>query len=194
MIAAYVLMYLALQEPKLSEGEQRAVDRLAALGGSVRVEPEKPNGYEIWVDFEGKATDEAFAVVGSLRHVTAFRPMGGGFSDRGLRALIGHPRLWLLVARSNVMTDASLEPISRISGLKKLDIMGATLTSKGLSKLQRLSKLERLFLYGSTLTDGDCAPLMKLNWLNELVVPKTISPTTLGALRKALPKAKVSSI
>ena len=169
MAPVLALVWLTLQTPTLTEGEQRAVARLTAIGGSVRVEPEKPNGHEIWIDFEGKATDEAFELVASLSNVTAFRPMGGGFTDRGLRALIGHPRLWLLVARSDKMNDASLEPISRISGLKKLDIMGAKLTARGLAKLERLTKLERLFLYASSVSDRDCEPLKKLTWLGQQV-------------------------
>lgn len=194
MVAFCTLILLNLQEPQISPSERRAIDRLEALGASVRVEEEKPTGYEIWIDFQDKATDEALELAASLKQLTTLRPMGGGFTDRGLRAFANHPRLWLLVVRSDKLNDASLEPISRISGLKKLDIMGAKLTTVGLNRLVRLKKLERLFLYGSQITDRDMEPLKKLTWLAQLMVPDTTSAATLAALRKALPKADISSI
>ena len=194
MVALSALVWLTIQDPKISPSERRTIDRLETLGASVRVEAEKPAGYEIWIDFQDRATDEALELAASLKELTALRPMGGGFSDRGLRAFANHPRLWLLVVRSDKLSDASLEPISRISGLKKLDIMGAKLTSVGLDRLVRLKKLERLFLYGSKFSDRDMEPLKKLTWLAQLMVPDTTSRATLAALKKALPKADISSI
>ena len=193
MLALCTLGCVLLQEPQVSATERRTIDRLEALGASVRVEAEKPGGHEIWIDFQGKASDEALKLAASLKELTALRPLGGGFTDRGLGALSSHPRLWLLVARSDKMNDASVEPISRITGLKKLDIMGAKLTSIGVGKLVRLKNLERLFLYASEVQDRDLEPLKKLIWLNQLVVPKSTSAATLSALQKALPKTDVSS-
>jgi hypothetical protein len=128
---------------------------------------------------------------------------GNKLTDRALTVLHALPALEVLdlsgVQRTDsglwsiAMTDAAVEPIASLQGLRRLYLGAAAPSGAALAKLTALRRLEILDLHGSKRVGDDAiATLTRVRSLRWVDLDKT-AVTARGAvrLRAALPRATV---
>ncbi|MCA9144659.1 MAG: hypothetical protein H6823_08165 [Planctomycetaceae bacterium] len=110
---------------------------------------------------------------GEVTMITAIAPRG--FTDHELRLLKAFPRLYMLTVAGEDVTDAGIEALAEVKGLRHLFLSRTSVTDKGLAKLATLPKLEMLNIGSAKITaDGlrtlkDSRSLQTLG-LNEVVL------------------------
>ncbi|HRI44291.1 MAG TPA: hypothetical protein PLL78_06965 [Fimbriimonadaceae bacterium] len=174
--------------------QSRALDRVRAAGGAVRIEPPANKGYEIWIDFESPVEDVDLVPLRGLRRLTALRILGGGFGDAGVALITNVPDLWLLVLRSDRIGEKGVRSVAKITTLRKLDLIGPTLSRQSLAEIAKLPKLEQLYLYGAKLREADLQVLSGLRQIKTLMLPKSVSEKGIAELARRLPKASVTRL
>lgn len=169
----------------------QAAERIKAPGREVQVS-DAEGKWQIWLDIPTRTNDSVFNGLAGTKGLGALRALGGGFSDKAVAKLKNLPDLEVLVLISDRVSDASLEPISKLKTLKKLDLNRARLTDKGLKKLKSLPKLERLYLYNAVISDPHLDQLKEFKRLKVLDLPDTVSTSKLDEIRMALPDTQVT--
>lgn len=181
-----VWLPIFLLATQVSEGDRAKLDALRALGADVRIE-----GDESWIDFDRSVTDVQLKGLEGLQSLTALRILKGNPTDAFVGSLSKCPRLWLLVVKSDRLTDGAAVKIANLAGIKKLDFMGAKLGTKGLKALAQAPKLEQLYLHGAKLMPGSLDSLKSARHLIDLTLPKNYPEAEIEALRRALPKVRI---
>ncbi len=186
-----VALLLFAAQAGLSEIEQRKIDALGASGASIRVQVDDRGSPEVWVDFNKKISDPALRPLRNFAQVTTLRILNGDISDAGLDHLVGVDRLWLLVIKSDRLTDGAALRVSKIKSIRKLDFMGAQLSKRGLGAIAKMAALEQLYLHGARLSEGATKSLRGMTRLRDLTVPKSLPATEFTELKRALPKVRI---
>ena len=106
------------------------------------------------------------------------------------------PTLTKLVLNNNKeLTDAALDPILAMPGLKKLYLVETGITDAGLAKLKDHPGLEILSVVGTGVTDAAAASFQAMPALKELFVAGTkIGDDALRALKTAKPDLKIDRL
>jgi len=177
---------------QLTLQEQTKIDALRASGADVRIERPIEGRPEIWVDFPKSIEDRALVPLSDCPSLTVLRILEGHVTDAGLKSLKNVPRLWLVVIKSERVTDQGCRVLSRLPALRKLDLMGARLSAAGLGALSSVQTLRELYLHGARLRSTSLTPLLTMTHLERLSLPKQISASDMGRIRRALPKTQVS--
>lgn len=190
MFGGAALLLFAAQAG-LSEIEQRKIDALGASGASIRVQVDDRGSPEVWVDFNKKIADDALRPLRNFTRVTTLRILSGDITDAGLDHLVGVDRLWLLVLKSDRLTDGAALRVSKLKSIRKLDFMGAQLSKRGLGAIAKMPALEQLYLHGARLSEGATKSLRGMTRLRDLTVSKNLPPTEFAELKRALPKVRI---
>lgn len=177
---------ILLLATQVTESDRAKLDALRAVGADVRIE-----GDETWIDFNRSVTDVQLRKVEGIQSLTALRILGGNPTDSFVASLSSCPRLWLLVVKSDRLTDLAAERVSKLPGIKKLDFMGAKLSRKGLKALAQAPKLEQLYLHGARLQPDSIASLKGAAHLIDLTLPLEYPKGEVEGLRRALPKVRI---
>ena len=96
-----------------------------------------------------------------------------GITDDELARLVDVPNLEELVVRERQITDASLVPISKLTGLKSLRLERTSITDAGLAQLVGLTNLESLWVSSPHVTDAGLEHISKLKKLKSLMIDET---------------------
>ncbi len=187
---------MLLQAPaELSREELRVKERIQPVGGTVAwVSPDSSESDAPWmlsVDIENKGKAFDCTKIQSLKRLGALRILGGRTEGWSLSVLAQLPRLELLVVTGNGLADAELKRIGRCKVLTKLDIGGNQISAKGLAAI---SPVRTLFLYNTKISDADLVPLGTMVFLDQLVLPVSVTPGGMQLLARQLPEKSVSRL
>lgn len=150
--------------------------------------------WELCVDVNNKGMQLDLNLLSTLERLKALRIFGGTIERSSLKVLARLPQLHLFVVTEFELQNDDLRSFRGCRRLAKLDIGGREISAAGLKHLVGVRSLRRLFLYNTAIRDADLAPLQGMTFLEQVVLPKTISDTALSALITALPKARVSQL
>lgn len=181
-----VWLPIILLVTQVSGGDQAKLDALRAVGADVRIE-----GDEAWIDFYRPVSDAQLEGLQGIQSLTALRILKGNPTDAFVGSLAKCPRLWLLVVKSERLTDRAAVRIAKLAGIKKLDFMGAKLSRRGLAALAQAPKLEQLYLHGARLERGSIDALRGARLLTDLTLPEGYPKSEIDALRQAMPKVRI---
>jgi len=167
-----------------TEAEQKAIQAIEKLGGSVRQIAQNDDRLE--VDFHlqpGSLTDDQLATLKDLKKVIHLHLGNTNITDRGLTQLAGLTTLTELHLEKTKITDAGLKSLANLSELSYLNLYGTGVTDAGLVHLKGLSKLKHLYLWQTKVTPAGVNDLRKAlpgldaNTGPDLEVPKTAPET-----------------
>ena len=118
-----------------------------------------------------------------------------GEREASVRALSGSSRLQHLkfMLSTPRVTDAWLEHISRISGLRTLKIGSKRFTDTGVACLARLTRLENFYISAEKATDDGFSFLSDLNCLRKLIVSGHIDGTCIVDIASNLTHLSMAS-
>lgn len=154
-------------------------------------------GRVVMVVENGLGSDEVLAAVGRLSQV---EELNLGFTapvtDAGLAHLqnLGHLR-WaaLCFKESPKVTDAGLDHIGRMPGVRYLDVMGTSVSDAGMESVARLSELRELSLWRTRVGDAGLVKLANLRDLEMIDLRETrVTDAGVKRLQEALPKLKIT--
>ncbi len=132
----------------------RAIAAVEDLGGTVRVDAERPDQPVVAVNLTCTATtDDRLTLLQDLPDVRTLNLGGTAITDAGLAHLEGLPRLQELYLPDTAITDAGLVHLKRLTSLHELDLSATRVTDEGLKALQGLTQLHDLFLGACRVTD-----------------------------------------
>jgi internalin A len=120
--------------------------------------------------------------------------LGTRMTDAGVASMAGMHSLRKLVLSFTKISDASLYFIQAMPRLNLLMLDGTAVTDEGLSYILKLPSLSALYLNGTHITDNATRCLTQMTQLRVLAVGQQLSPDSVGLLRKALPKCRISAI
>jgi uncharacterized membrane protein/mono/diheme cytochrome c family protein len=101
--------------------------------------------------------------------------------------------VWLKLDNT-VITDATMDEISRLSSLTRLQLSNTGITDKGLIKLQSLEQLQSLNLVGTKVTAQGITQLGKLKKLKNLYLYRTgVNNNEWPLLQKTFPATQIDS-
>jgi DnaJ-domain-containing protein 1 len=80
---------------------------------------------------------------------------------------------WLVAARCPEVNDDQLRHVVRLTGLRTLDLSGASVTDLGIGLLASLTDLLELNLLGTPITDAAMRPISRLSKLQSLGLAET---------------------
>ncbi|HWB24973.1 MAG TPA: c-type cytochrome domain-containing protein [Chitinophagaceae bacterium] len=101
--------------------------------------------------------------------------------------------IWLKINGTNI-NDSSLQIVSQLTGLTRLDISRTNITDKGLASLQTLQALQYLNLVGTNITAEGLMQLKGLKKLHSLFVYQTgINKSAYAQLRTSFPKTSIDT-
>lgn len=192
---AIALTSLLQSAPKLDAIEARVQELLKPIGGELSwVTPESPSFGDEWVlclDIDNKGRSFDCSSLAPLKRLYALRILGGRVSEQGLSTLASLPKLGLLVVTGEGVTDRGLLKISKCKSIYKLDVAGNHVSKNGLNSISNMKSLRRVFFYGTKIQDSDISALSKMTFLNELVLPETVSIAARNKLAEALPTTDI---
>ncbi len=96
----------------------------------------------------------------------------------------------LKVSTQVTIDDAWVEAISRLAGLRHLEIAGDRITDAGLAPLAKLTQLEELRITSRQVTDAGLRHLHPLTGLKTLGFLASVSDAGVASIQAALPKLK----
>ncbi|TAH08986.1 MAG: hypothetical protein EAZ13_01365 [Sphingobacteriia bacterium] len=101
--------------------------------------------------------------------------------------------IWLKLANTN-LTDKTLQGITQLSNLTKLDLSNTAITNNGIQYLNTLTQLRYLNLVGTSTTSTALLQLTKLNKLQSLYLYKTgIIAKNIPAIASLFPAAIIDT-
>ncbi|OJU63202.1 MAG: hypothetical protein BGO01_11295 [Armatimonadetes bacterium 55-13] len=188
---------MSLQSPPdFTPAELHVKEQLQSVRGAmVWVSPDPRESKDKWVlsvDIENKGRNFDCTMIKPLNRLYALRILGGNTVRKSLAVLPRLPKLDLFVATGTGLDDADLIHIGKCKSLNKLDIGGEHVSGAGLKQISGVRTLRRLFLYNTKIKDADLAPLEKMTFLDQLVLPKTVTEGALEALAHKLKHTQVS--
>ncbi|VTT96468.1 Putative regulatory subunit (Fragment) OS=Gemmata sp. Wa1-1 PE=4 SV=1: LRR_6 [Gemmataceae bacterium] len=137
-------------------------------------------------------TSEGLIALAESRTISDLWIEGTPMTDAAASALAGMEKLDRIHAVGCNVTDAQCKALSLSHSLTKVGVSGPQITDKAAEHFTRNPRVVQLSFLNSGLTDWSY-PVLKgmkqLTWLN--VTGSRITPTGVGALRKALPKCQV---
>lgn len=194
MIGICILLLMQVG-PEFDRAELAAQKALAPMNGSLKwVVPDPRESKDDWVlslDVENKGKTFDVSVVQPLKRLYALRILGGRVEEKSLVTLAGLPRLGLLVITGDGVTDKGLRLIAKCRKINKLDVSGPKISAFGLRPLAKMTNLRRVFFYNTKLKDADLKPFETMTFLDQLVLPDTVSPGALQSLANKLPKTQI---
>lgn len=101
--------------------------------------------------------------------------------------------VWLRLDKAAI-NDETMDNISKLTSLTKLQVNNTAITDKGLAKLQSLEQLQSLNLVGTKITAHGVMQLEKLKKLKNLYLYQTgVNNNEWTLLQKAFPAAQIDS-
>ncbi len=129
-----------------------------------------------------------------LHAISTLRMENSHLTDAGIEPLSRAIRLTDLTIAGSRITDAGLDHLASLTSLRCLRLDRSAITDAGLARLKSLRSLETLSLTETKLTDSSVETLAGFPSLTSLDLGQSgISPAGIERLRKALPKARISS-
>ena len=97
--------------------------------------------------------------------------------------------------RDTKITDADLEDLKGLKGLRNLNLTGTKITDAGLKELKELKGLQELNLSETKITDAGLKDLKELKGLQKLNLSHAkITDAGLKDLKQALPKTSIQPV
>jgi acetyl esterase/lipase len=151
------------------------VGRLESLG--VQIMPILPGpasaGYTQVFAEGSRLRDEDLKALGAVEHLEVLKLDATGVTDAGLEHLSGLTGLrWLYLERTRI-TDAGLRALKPLRALTILDVAGTAAGDAGLERIARLESLAGLDLTGTRVTDAGLRSLAPLGQLEVLRLSRT---------------------
>lgn len=129
-----------------------------------------------------------------LHAIWALEMENSHLTDAGVAPLSGNTRLRDLTIPGSRITDAGLDHVASLTSLSRLVLDRSAITDAGLARLKPLKSLSVLSLTETELTDSSVETLTGFPSLTSLELDRSgISPAGIERLKKALPKARISS-
>ncbi len=137
-------------------GEQeRAVQAIKKLGGTVTQDEKAPGRPVIGVRLDGSTlTDAGLKELAGFKQLQSLSLSGTKVTDAGLKQLAGLTQLQTLMLECTNVTDAGLKELATLTQLHWLYLEGTTVTDTGLNELAVLKQLQVLSLEGTKVTDA----------------------------------------
>jgi len=145
-----------------TEADQKAIQAIEKLGGSVRQIAQNDDRLE--VDFHlqpGSLSDDQLAILKDLKKLIHLHLGNTNITDRGLAYLTGLTTLTELHLEKTKITDAGLKSLANLNALEYLNLYGTSVTDAGLVYLKGLSKLKHLYLWQTKVTPAGVNDLRK---------------------------------
>jgi Leucine-rich repeat (LRR) protein len=157
-----------------------------------------------WLDIGwAQITDTGLDHLTSLTHLGSLTMGGNKLTDTSLQFLRQMPQIEYLDIGgqqrtdsglwSVLLTDAGMQAIASVTGLRELSLTGTAVTTHGLALLQPLPKLERLTLQGCRRLHDDAiaalSGLSHLRWLD--LKDSGISKDAVARIRSVLPNCEL---
>jgi beta-lactamase regulating signal transducer with metallopeptidase domain/Leucine-rich repeat (LRR) protein len=149
--------------------------------------------------FNAKLGNESLVAIGQLESLEVLRLMGNqtaeatglkaigdlpqmrelslwiqGWDGKGLEHLAKLPKLeQLALSHSKLLDDAALAPLVALTGLKSLELNGASIEGHGLAPFTTLKRLESLALSDNPIDDAGAAAVARLTSIQQLDLSNT---------------------
>ena len=152
-----------------AESEQKAIQAIEAVGGTVReiaqnddrLEVAYPREFSIPIEGQAPLTDEHLAILKDLPKIVHLRLGSTSVTDQGLSHLEGLPNLTRLHLEKTKITDVGLKHLGNLKNLTYLNLYATEISDTGLLHLKNLSKLKKLYLSQTKVTKAGVADLQK---------------------------------
>jgi hypothetical protein len=133
----------------------------------------------------GPGSARALRDLGACDELAALSANGSDVDDATLRSIaLCRPLRWLYVAES-LVTDRTLDVVSHLPNLEKLDVSDTDVTETGIRKLAGCHALHTLHLDGTRVSDDAVAALATLPNLQHLSLSRTrVTDASLQSLLK----------
>ena len=177
------------------EAEDKAVEAVKKLGGSVTRDDKAEGKPVVVVDLSGtQVTDAGMQELAPLKGLKKLVLGSAKVTDAGLKKLAALKGLQTLDLTGTKVTDEGLKELAPLKGLEELVLNNTQVTGAGLRELAPLTGLHTLFLtYCEGVTDAGLKDLAGLKGLKELILLNSTEVTAAGVaeLKKALPDCKI---
>jgi Leucine-rich repeat (LRR) protein len=148
-------------------------------------------GHVVAVGLYDRASDAELVQVGKLRRLSQLNLLGSHVTDAGLEHLQGITGLKALYLSKTAVGDAGLRHL-RLTHVRWLSLQESAVSDAGLAQLEGLTTLEWLSLLGTRISDAGLAHLRGLTSLNELILDGTsVTDAGVKELQQTLPKLKI---
>jgi internalin A len=190
-----LLAGLLLAAPLLlaDEAEDRAVEGVKKLGGTVERDDKSPAHPVVRVYLTGSSVGDAS--LKGLTKLVSLRTLGltdTGVTDGGLKDLADLSNLEELNLGFTKVTDAGLKDLAKFKKLRTLSLFYTNVTDDGLADLANLKSLKSLDLLGTSVTDAGLKKLTALKGLQTLNLHNTrATDAGVADLQKALPDCRI---
>jgi hypothetical protein len=149
---------------------QQTITAVQKQGGKIQVDAGNPDRPVVSADLHrirsAGADLDSLATLTKLRELNLYET---GVTDADLQRLRGMPALQVLTLSGNTkITDAGLECVQGLHGLRALHLNQTRVTDTGLARLRGLSYLKEVSLFGTPITDEGLAHLSHLKDLEKL--------------------------
>lgn len=141
-------------------------------------------------------TDAGLAHLAGMKQLQSLH-VAGPISDDGLAHLRDMTRMEMLIITASPgngpwITDAGLDHLQNMKGLRHLTLTDTRITDAGLAKIAKLSNLETLTIHFAPITDAAVQHLATMKQLQQIVLLRTmITPAGWQNLQKALPNTRL---
>jgi mono/diheme cytochrome c family protein len=177
--------FAGLTELKPSPAEQKAIEKLTALGMPVRPVAQNMNWQEANLALRGtNVTDETLRQLRNIPSLVGLNLGGTAVTDSGLTNLVTLTNLVSLHLENTRATDAGLASVKALRHLSYLNLYGTAVTDAGLNQLSGLTNLHHLFLWQTKVTDAGVTNLQTA--LPKLVISR--GGDLVAAAKKEEPK------
>jgi hypothetical protein len=144
-------------------GQKGTVGAIEALGGTVTIDPARPDKPVVGVDLHGANVDDDW-LSRHLRDLPELRELdlaATKVTDEGLVHVGRLSELRGLNLSSTWVGDAGVQSLTQLRELRDLGLGGCRITDAGLRHLQALPKLERVNVHGARITPVGLQQLQK---------------------------------
>jgi hypothetical protein len=179
VLAAVAFLFTVVSMMAAAIRHHAAIAEIDRLGGNVQTTQGEPDWLRRLLGHRLKSFFERATVVNLSGTQTADSDLDV------LNQLRGVERLAL---RNAPISDAGLERIGRLTGLKALDLGGTQVTDQGIAHLAGLRDLEYLYLEHTEIRNAGLTHLERLHHLRTLALTGTeITDIAVKRLQKVLP-------
>jgi mono/diheme cytochrome c family protein len=154
--------FAGLTPPKDTAAEQPAIDKLAAMGISVRPIAQNMNWKEATVrPQDPAATSKAIEQLKNIPSLVDLNLAGLKLNDSDLANIEPLKNLLRLHLENTPITDAGTAHIKGLTNLRYLNLYNTPITDASVDNLKGLTHLHNLYLWQTKITDDGAATLKK---------------------------------
>jgi hypothetical protein len=154
-VKAAVLAELNSTGPVPSDEEEKAIEQIRQLGGSVMQLAQNDDSRVVSFHLSGTdLTDDQLVYLQSINKLAHLNLKGTKITDAGLVHLARIPSLTRLNLALTQVSDDGLRHLMGLDHLVYLNLYGSQVTDSGLPRLVGMTNLRKLFLWQSQVTEA----------------------------------------